>query len=147
MLLQLEHKLKTAKENTNSDSEESEASANRIKSNSEEKPEIKNKPTFSKLKPHLGKIKMADPVNFGILAKPSVYSHTMDEDIREFLHQFENEAVANDWDDALKMKKIRIAFRGVALNLFDKKIKDYKIEPGKKNRTLGGYEKKNPRSF
>jgi len=37
---------------------------------------------------------------------------------------FENESIANDWDDATKLKKIRIAFKGVALKIFDEKIKD-----------------------
>lgn len=87
-------------------------------------------------------VKMAEPVNLGILAQPSVYSHTMDEDIREFLHQFENESVANDWDDGLKMKKIRIAFRGVALNLFDEKIKDFEPEPGRKIETWDEMKKR-----
>ena len=63
-------------------------------------------------------------INFGLLAKPSIYTHTLDEDIREFIHTFENEAIANDWDEATKLKKIRIAFKGIALKIFDENIKD-----------------------
>ena len=63
-------------------------------------------------------------INFGLLAKPSVYTHTLDEDVREFIHIFENEALANEWNDATKLKKIRIAFKGLALKIFDEKIKD-----------------------
>ena len=63
-------------------------------------------------------------INFGMLAKPSIYTHTLDEDIREFIQTFENESIANDWDDNTKLKKIRIAFKGIALKIFDEKIKD-----------------------
>ena len=41
-------------------------------------------------------------INFGMLAKPSIYTHSLDEDIREFIQTFENESVANDWDDNTK---------------------------------------------
>ena len=141
-LLQLENKLKKVETELNKESEHKKKTNSPKKSNStknsnftKEKPfekpfEKSSEKSFTKPKTRLGK--MGEPVNFGILAKPSTYSHTLDEDIREFLHQFDNEAVANDWDDALKLKKIRIAFRGVALNLFDEKIKDYEYEPGKK---------------
>jgi len=47
-------------------------------------------------------------INFSLLAKPSIYTHSLDEDIREFIHTFENEAIANDWDEATKLKKIEL---------------------------------------
>lgn len=113
LLLQLEQKLKSVQSETNEAFVKLGRSTSTKKSEADTKSESEKDETFDKSKIHPKLTKMGDPVNFGILAKPSVYSHTMDEDIREFLHLFENEAVANNWDDALKMKKIRIVFRGV----------------------------------
>ena len=87
-------------------------------------------------------------INFGMLAKPSIYTHTLDEDIREFIQTFENESVANDWDDNTKLKKIRIAFKGIALKIFDEKIKDesqtstVKTWAGMKAKILETFKKK-----
>lgn len=55
-----------------------------------------NKPVSEILINKNSKMAQLSVTNFGILARPSTYSQTLEEDIREFIHNFENESYAND---------------------------------------------------
>lgn len=62
-------------------------------------------------------------MNFGALLRPPIYRHSPDEDIKTFLEKFENEVEANDWSDAIKLKKIKIAFDEPTHDIYVGKVK------------------------